>query len=821
MSGAPETVAAQTVVDAAATMEDAAAAVDQKIATGQTSIALPKAGEKIARLASWAVTDPNQLNPAFFSFKDISCVLKTDGKPKVLLDMVSGYCKPGETLAIMGPSGAGKSTLLDVLAFRKTTGKWTQDIRLNGALLSKRTFVKESGYVTSDDLLTPELTCKEMLRFGAALRLPANWTTAQREQRISDVLEVMRLGYCSDRRIGGALQRGLSTGERKRLNVAMELLPVASVLFLDEPTTGLDSNTGREIIANVVEVTRLRLLACVATIHQPSYTILAQFDYILMLAKGKLCYYGRVVDAILYFESLGIPVAGNPAEVYADALAAQPDRLIEAWEGSAERTILSKKVEAIHSGQGSINDVVSKADQTPTFADKMGFYQVAPVWQQFFQLFKRQILVYARNPVMSTSRIISAVIVALFFGGAFFNLPRTLTGMLSRENEIFAYAVMIPGWGSSVIAYWVEKRKAYYHEEAAGYYHRFGHLLVMFWVEFVFLSCIMLVQGAIMFSMSGWIKSNIGMYLGFGVAVTFGSTGMNLLCAYCAASIPYANAAFTLNFFYSLALSSIYCTDAFLFPRSPSAREFFSWFSYARSFIVPVVRHEALDEPLSCTQTDDPQTSLIKPLDLGGTALTGYYGAAKNLTAQAAAGNPTIVQTLNSFGSFPQATAEQNATINSFWNSGTTLKNAQTSLAAAQAANNAADVISNLQSIVAAATAVFAAAANIPASNTAAINQALNQTVTAKSIMNMATELVANPLPGFTPCVFDTGEGFLDAISGLEWYVRNSTGQIVGPGKDNFAATSDGFYVAVAFITGVGWFILAYLCLWFCNFRQK
>lgn len=65
------------------------------LAPTETSIALPKAGEKIARLASWAVTDPNQLNPAFFSFKDVCCVLKSDGKPKVLLDMVSGYCKVG------------------------------------------------------------------------------------------------------------------------------------------------------------------------------------------------------------------------------------------------------------------------------------------------------------------------------------------------------------------------------------------------------------------------------------------------------------------------------------------------------------------------------------------------------------------------------------------------------------------------------------------------------------------------------------------------------------------------------------------------------
>jgi hypothetical protein len=84
-------------IDAAANVASdakaAATGASGEIATGQTSIALPKAGDKISRLASWAVTDPNQLNPAFFSFKDISCVLKSEGKPKVLLDMVSGYCK--------------------------------------------------------------------------------------------------------------------------------------------------------------------------------------------------------------------------------------------------------------------------------------------------------------------------------------------------------------------------------------------------------------------------------------------------------------------------------------------------------------------------------------------------------------------------------------------------------------------------------------------------------------------------------------------------------------------------------------------------------
>lgn len=85
MASNGETIVASAVATEVATAKD--------LAPVQPSIALPKAGDKIARLASWAVTDPNQLNPAFFSFKDISCVLKVQRKPKVLLDQVSGYCK--------------------------------------------------------------------------------------------------------------------------------------------------------------------------------------------------------------------------------------------------------------------------------------------------------------------------------------------------------------------------------------------------------------------------------------------------------------------------------------------------------------------------------------------------------------------------------------------------------------------------------------------------------------------------------------------------------------------------------------------------------
>lgn len=125
---------------------------------------------------------------------------------------------------------------------------------------------------------------------------------------------LMRLGYCAHRRIGSPLVRGISTGERKRLNIALELLPVSSVLFLDEPTTGLDSSTGREIMANVVDIVRMRKLCCIASLHQASYAVLSQFDRLLALAGGEVCYFGKVEEAIRYFEGLRIPIAANPGQ---------------------------------------------------------------------------------------------------------------------------------------------------------------------------------------------------------------------------------------------------------------------------------------------------------------------------------------------------------------------------------------------------------------------------------------------------------------------------------------------------------------------------
>ncbi len=119
-----------------------------------------------------------------------------------------------------------------------------------------------------------------------------------------------------------------------------------------------------------------------------------------------------------------------------------------------------------------------------------------------------------------------------------------------------------------------------------------------------------------MFPMSGWRSDKIGNYIGYMVCEAFSSTGLNLVCAYIAASIPYANATFTLHYFYGILLGGYYITDVFLFFRHPSVKVFWQWFSYDRMWFVPAMRDELYGQSLTCTPIEE------FPFDLTGISVS-------------------------------------------------------------------------------------------------------------------------------------------------------------------------------------------------------
>ncbi|MGW8315389.1 MAG: ATP-binding cassette domain-containing protein, partial [Bacteroidales bacterium] len=208
----------------------------------------------------------------------------------------------GRLVGIMGASGAGKSTLLNVLngSARPTEGTVT----INGVDIHSGDPSIEGiiGYVSQDDLLIEELTVYQNLYYNAKLCFD-NYSEAQLEEVVQRVLTNLGLFDIRDIQVGTPLNKKISGGQRKRLNIALELIREPAVLFLDEPTSGLSSRDSENILDLLKELTFKGKLVFVV-IHQPSSDIFKMFDRLLILdTGGYLIYNGNPIDSIVYFKS--------------------------------------------------------------------------------------------------------------------------------------------------------------------------------------------------------------------------------------------------------------------------------------------------------------------------------------------------------------------------------------------------------------------------------------------------------------------------------------------------------------------------------------
>lgn len=208
---------------------------------------------------------------------------------------------PGKLIGIMGASGAGKTTLLNVLAGLEKPGKG--EILINGfnTNTQKEKIQGVIGYVSQDDLLIEELTVYQNLYYNAKLCF-ANYTPEELHARVMEVLENLGLDQRKDLKVGNPLDKTISGGQRKRLNIALELIREPALLFLDEPTSGLSSRDSENVIDLLKELSLKGKLIFVV-IHQPSSDIYKMFDkMIIMDTGGYQAYYGNPVAAVSYFK---------------------------------------------------------------------------------------------------------------------------------------------------------------------------------------------------------------------------------------------------------------------------------------------------------------------------------------------------------------------------------------------------------------------------------------------------------------------------------------------------------------------------------------
>lgn len=143
-------------------------------------------------------------------------------KEKISLLMnVSGFLQAGEMSALMGPSGSGKTTLLDVLAGRKTVGSQTGEILFAGNTSTKQFLRRFTGYVEQFDTLLDVLTVEEMLLYTAELKRPLSEPWAEKKSAVDELLKVLALEPCRHVKIGNPLNRGISGGQAKRVNIGI------------------------------------------------------------------------------------------------------------------------------------------------------------------------------------------------------------------------------------------------------------------------------------------------------------------------------------------------------------------------------------------------------------------------------------------------------------------------------------------------------------------------------------------------------------------------------------------------------------------------
>ncbi len=213
----------------------------------------------------------------------------------------------GELLAIMGGSGTGKTTLLSLL--NGTLQPQSGTITINGHDISEPAAKALIGFVPQDDLLIEELTVYQNLWFTAKLCFEG-MADDEIDRRVMKTLKDLGLDAAKDLKVGSAINKYISGGQRKRLNIALELIREPAVLFLDEPTSGL-SSADTEKVVNLLKEQTFKGKLIIVNIHQPSSDVYKLFDRLWLLDKGGYPVFdGNPIDAITYFKE---------AACYADA----------------------------------------------------------------------------------------------------------------------------------------------------------------------------------------------------------------------------------------------------------------------------------------------------------------------------------------------------------------------------------------------------------------------------------------------------------------------------------------------------------------------
>src|SRR3989338_1240167 len=317
-------------------------------------------------------------------------IFTANRKRQLLADMFGDV--QGSLTAILGPTGAGKTTLMNSLAYRANGVIRTKGgMEIDGHEYSRHALKGVAGYVMQDDILFENLTVRETLTYAAKLRLPRTLTPEEKEQRVQETLRLMQLNDCQDLLVGNPRLQGISGSERKRLCIAIELLMRPRLLFLDEPTTGLDSTAAYSLMSILRDLARSGGCTIVSTIHQPQAKIVDLFDNLIVLYEGKLIYSGPADHVSHHYAHAGFPCPPgvNPADHLMEVITPMTSEQREEVMENAHK-LMSVQKQRDDAAKAAQTSHEPKLQGLPGVIDK-GYRRVS--WlSQFVVLFARALL---------------------------------------------------------------------------------------------------------------------------------------------------------------------------------------------------------------------------------------------------------------------------------------------------------------------------------------------------------------------------------------------------------------------------------------------
>lgn len=411
------------------------------------------------------------------------------GPEKHILNDVSGIMRPGMN-AIMGATGSGKTSLLDVIAGRKDPAGLKQGtVMVDGKVVTSELRLS-SAYVVQDDILMGTLSVRENLLFSANLRLnPKQHSTADKNSRVNAIIQDLGLTDCADTKIGTEFLRGVSGGERKRCSIGMELITSPSLLFLDEPTTGLDSNTANCII-NLLHKLSRRGKTVIFSIHQPRYSIFRQFDHLTLMHKGEVVYAGAADHTLEYFTNLGYQIESfdNPADFFMDITNGEAKSTftsptaVECYNPLATKYRQSQLCQDVLEELNHVNQSIAEG---PKGKEERVDYATSFLYQMRV-VCGRTVLNTLRNPQTSYAQLALNIFFAILVGLIYYQMPLTLPEALQNRSGAFFFLIINMVFGNlSAVELFINERAIFIHENSSGYYRTSVYFLSKIFADLI------------------------------------------------------------------------------------------------------------------------------------------------------------------------------------------------------------------------------------------------------------------------------------------------------------------------------------------------